>query len=84
MPYAPFQERFPKIADKETRAMTILNNPELPSDTYGLIEVYCDELDCDCRRVFLNVISTNQKKTIGDNCLRLGKQKILCQMDGGQ
>ena len=34
MPYAPFQERFPKIADKETRAITILNNPELPSDTY--------------------------------------------------
>ncbi len=78
MPYAPFQERFPKIAEKETRAITILNNPELPSDTYGLTEAYCDELDCDCRRVFFNVISKNQKKSISYNCIWLGKRKILC------
>jgi hypothetical protein len=77
MPYAPFQERFPKIADKETRAMTILNNPELPSDTYGLIEAYCDELDCDCRRVFLNVISTNQKKNYWRQLPSVGKAKNI-------
>ena len=64
MPYAPFHERFAKIAEKETRAITILNNPELPSDTYGLTESYCDELDCDCRRVFFNVISANQMKLV--------------------
>jgi hypothetical protein len=64
MPYAPFHKRFPKIAEKETRAITVFNNPELPSDTYGLTEAYCDELDCDCRRVFFNVISTNQQKLL--------------------
>ena len=59
MAYTMFQERFPEIAEKETRALTIINNPELPSDTYGLVESYCDESDCDCRRVFLTIISTN-------------------------
>ncbi|MBW8003957.1 MAG: hypothetical protein FVQ80_18510 [Planctomycetes bacterium] len=29
----------------------------MPTDKYGLIELYCDEENCDCRRVFLNVIS---------------------------
>jgi len=64
MPYAPFHERFPEIAEKETRAITVLSNPELPSDTYVLTEAYCDELECDCRRVFLNVISFKQKKPL--------------------
>lgn len=44
--------------------MTILANPELPIDTYGLVDAYCDELDCDCRRVFLHVVSKNQKKIL--------------------
>ena len=64
MPYAPFQERFPEIAEKETRAITILGNSELPKDTYGLTEAYCDESDCDCRRVFLNVVSNIQGKIL--------------------
>jgi hypothetical protein len=64
MPYASFHERFPEIAEKETRAITVLNNPELPNDTYGLTEAYCDELECNCRRVFFNVISFKQKKLL--------------------
>jgi hypothetical protein len=64
MPYVPFHEKFPAIAEKETRSITIFDNPELPSDTYGLIESYCDELDCDCRRVFISVFSNNQKKLL--------------------
>ena len=64
MPYTPFQERFPKIAEKETRAITVFNNPELPSDTYVLVDSYCDEFDCDCRRVFFNVFSKSRKKLL--------------------
>jgi hypothetical protein len=64
MPYAPFQERFPEIARKETRAITVLGKSELPRDTYGLVEAYCDEPGCDCRRVFLNVVSTIRKKVL--------------------
>ena len=64
MPYALFHERFPTIAEKETRSITIIQNPELPNDSYGLIESYCNEPDCDCRRVFLNVLSERQKKVL--------------------
>jgi len=64
MPYAPFHERFPGVAKEETRSILIIGDPKLPSDTYGLTEAYCDELDCDCRRVFFNVISTKKKKIV--------------------
>lgn len=57
MPYAPFHLSFPDIADTETRMIITKGNPELPDDTYLLSEAYCDEEDCDCRRVFFNVIS---------------------------
>ena len=64
MPYSPFHERFPEIAEEETRVITVFNDPELPSDTYGLTEAYCDESGCDCRRVFFNVISFKQQKVL--------------------
>jgi hypothetical protein len=41
MPYQPFYERFPEIAWKETRSFTLLGDPILPDDEYGLIELYC-------------------------------------------
>lgn len=55
MPYEPFHERFPEIAEKETRTIIALNDPDLPEGQYGLVEAYCNEPDCDCRRVFFNV-----------------------------
>lgn len=56
MPYAPFYERFPDIAKQETRTLSVLNHPVLPKGDYGLLEAYCNEPDCDCRRVFFNVM----------------------------
>ena len=64
MPYELFHERFPTIAEKETRSITIIQNPELPNDSYGLIESYCNEPDCDCRRVFMSVLSEKQEKVL--------------------
>jgi len=55
--YVPFHEYFLEIAEKETRFITSIDNPELPDGTYALVESYCDEPHCDCRRVFLNVVS---------------------------
>ncbi len=34
-----------------------INNPWLPDDDYGFLEAYCNDENCDCRRVFFNVIS---------------------------
>ena len=59
-----FHDRFPEIAEKETRCLIILDDPDLPSDTYALTEHYCDDIGCDCRRVMFNVISENKKETV--------------------
>jgi hypothetical protein len=61
MPYIPFHEICPRIAEKETRVITLPQNDNefnLPQGDYVFIELFCDE--CDCRRVFLQVIM-NQK-----------------------
>jgi hypothetical protein len=56
VPYEPFHERFREIAEKETRTLIVFNDPDLPDGEYGLTEAYCNEPDCDCRRVFINVV----------------------------
>jgi len=55
MPFTPFVHKFPDIAVKETRVLTVFDLPGLPADEYGLLELYCDEPGCDCRRVFFNI-----------------------------
>ncbi len=55
MSFVPFRTRFPDLAEKETRSFTVFNDPVLPSDEYGLVELYCGEPGCDCRRVIFNV-----------------------------
>jgi len=62
MPYTLFQTYFPDIAERETRCITMLDNSVLPVGSYGLLEMYCDDPGCDCRRVFLSVISSVTKQ----------------------
>ena len=64
MPFAPFNELFPEIAEKETRSLTIIDDSELPAGNYGLIEMYCNEPDCDCRRVFFSVLSSKAQRIV--------------------
>ncbi len=64
MAYKPFHEKFPAIAEQETRSVTLFDDPEIPNDTYGIIESYCADPGCDCRRVFLSVLSTRKKKLL--------------------
>jgi hypothetical protein len=63
MPYASFHDRFPDIARRETRTVTVLRSSpfELPPAEYALLELYCDEPECDCRRVFFYVVSSRSK-----------------------
>jgi hypothetical protein len=59
MPYAAFHQYFPEIAKRETRSITILDpSAPLPPGQYGLIEMYCDEAGCDCRRVFFYIVAS--------------------------
>lgn len=55
MPYESFHSQFPEIAEKETRTITVMNHEGIPRGNYGLIEMYCNEPACDCRRVFFDV-----------------------------
>jgi hypothetical protein len=60
VPFVPFHDYFPALAEQETRSISILDeaNPwNLPPDDYGFMELFCDEPGCDCRRVFLLVLS---------------------------
>jgi len=53
----PFFRFFPELALAETRTLTIRNHNLLPDDEYALVEFYCPDPTCDCRRVILNVIA---------------------------
>lgn len=57
----PFYNRFPEIAEKETRCMVIRNEEDdIPNGKYFLLESYCNNPKCDCRRVFINILHENR------------------------
>lgn len=55
MPYESFHSQFPEIAANETRMITVMNHASIPRGQYGLIEMYCNEPACDCRRVLFDI-----------------------------
>jgi len=56
MDYGPFLEEFPEVAKEETRQINVVNQGgKLPKGRYLLIELFCTDPECDCRRVFFNV-----------------------------
>ena len=57
MAMTPFYTRFRDLAFQEMRVATVQGRSDMPDDEYGFLELYCDEPDCDCRRVIINVIS---------------------------
>jgi hypothetical protein len=65
MPFVDFHKFFPDLAERETRFATLPEgDEELPADTYAMVEMYCDEPGCDCRRVFFNVVSKRLRKPL--------------------
>jgi hypothetical protein len=66
MGYSAFYTRFRELALRETRTMTILRRTSdgLPPGEYAFLEMFCDEPGCDCRRVFLYVISPNTQEAL--------------------
>jgi hypothetical protein len=62
-----FHSVLPELAQREVRCVHILQRPSGPSpdpdlavDEYIFLEFYCEDLNCDCRRVFLQVVGRNQ------------------------
>ncbi len=64
MPFVPLHEVFPDLAEQETRTFTILEDGELPAANYALVELFCDEPGCDCRRVIFSVMSSQTGRTM--------------------
>ncbi|MGK7949215.1 MAG: hypothetical protein AB4368_10535 [Xenococcaceae cyanobacterium] len=64
MPYVPFYKFYPEIAERETRTIKMFpGQPSgLPAGDYGFGEMFCDEPDCDCRKVFFSVVSSRHNK----------------------
>ena len=56
MPMTPFMKRFPELGARETRSVTVPDKEDVPSGEYGFIELYCNEPNCDCRRVVVVVL----------------------------
>ena len=60
MPFQLFHDLFPAIAEAETRSITVFEDQSttgLPKGHYAFCEMFCNERDCDCRRVFFYVVS---------------------------
>jgi len=56
MPFAMFFSRLPEVAERETRMIILSQRTAgLPPGEYSLLEMYCDEPGCDCRRVMFSV-----------------------------
>ena len=65
MPYTSFHHYFPEVAKEETRTLTTFRQDYVvPSGSYGLLEMYCDDPGCDCRRVFLEVYDWEGRKSM--------------------
>jgi hypothetical protein len=65
MPFVPFHDFFPDLAERETRSVNLLEEADgLSAGDYALMEMYCDERRCDCRRVFFMVVSRTKQKPL--------------------
>ncbi len=53
----PFVHLLPDLALAEMRTFAVHGYPGLPDDEYALLEAYCTDPRCDCRRVMLNVVA---------------------------
>jgi hypothetical protein len=61
MGFIPFYKIEPELAERETRTITLVRTQsDLPEGTYGLIESFCPDPACDCRRVMLNIACQEQ------------------------
>ena len=66
MSYELLTERFGELAWKETRNVTLRDGNQfgLPADDYGLMELYCNDRNCDCRRVMFDVLSKKRHQSV--------------------
>ncbi len=55
----PYYEVCPDAED-EMRVMAVQGHPRLPDGNYGLIDGFCADPDCDCRVIYIFVVSESR------------------------
>jgi len=55
----PFYEVCPD-AGEEMRVMRVQGHPRLPDGDYGLVDAFCADPDCDCRVIYIFVVSESR------------------------
>jgi hypothetical protein len=56
----PFHSRCPDEAARATFGFIIQPGGDLPPGEYAIVEWYCEDPECDCRRAFLQVVPRGQ------------------------
>jgi hypothetical protein len=64
MSYVPFPALFGEKGWYEMSIVGVGRHPILPPDNYALVEAYCTDKNCDCRRVFINVLAQKRKEPL--------------------
>lgn len=66
MSFRMFHEICPEIGIRETRTVKLPTNSgcDLPANDYAFLEMYCSEADCDCRRVYFQVIAASNPAVV--------------------
>ena len=66
-----FHSLFPELAQREVRCLHLglaaadaEPHSKLPPDEYVFMELYCEDLSCDCRRVFFQVIRKGDRQRV--------------------
>jgi hypothetical protein len=85
MSFEPFYKRFQRLASTETRSLTILNGNDfnLPADKYTLLELYCNDKNCDCQRVMFDVISEKHNELVAVVAYGWESQEFYYKWFGG-
>jgi hypothetical protein len=56
--------RCPELVSTESLSIAVRDHPDLPDDSFGLVEFYCTERKCDCRRVLLMVVRLSEQRVV--------------------
>ena len=60
----PFHQLVPANHPQRFLTIRVQDDPDIPTDTYELHELYCPNPDCDCNEVFLKVVAVRQNLLI--------------------
>jgi hypothetical protein len=83
MPMAPFHWRFGELALREMRLIEVRGSKDLPDGEYTLVESYCSEPGCDCRRVLLQIFTRDNSQPLAFVSYGWAPREFYAQRCGG-